>query len=376
MSKAALTILYGFSLTLLVVALQFQFRSKDLCVTSDNIISVKGPGFDIQNCHEHFRPFVALTPSYLPKLLRDLENFLDSPFWGRRTAMHIVFADIDSATEHGHQLILPAKWLGQDSEDIRYALTEYMISKKWPEWSEDQFQFLVFRDVLHRFLAGDMFYEFRAAKTNFIRALQTSAELCELEKKNPLCANPHWNKQSPQLLTIWHFQSLLVETLYEAYRDSSLYEKHQALEQIARGVKQLPTPTLPKDLREIQDWREWFKDTAMDFGQSLALNPEQVNKVLYLKGVTGDFGLDTLVIVSSSATPEFKQKLSATLKRQLGKGPWLVVDEQPTQHSPFLLARAQGLRLRQVISYQCGNPQPMQAQSYYVQQFDLVQDCK
>lgn len=375
MGKVALPIFYSVSLALLVIALQFQFRSKDLCVSSDSIISVKGPGFDIQNCHEHFRPFIAATPAYLPKLLRDLETFLDSPFWGHRTSLQIVFEDIDSPIEHNNQLLLPVKYLGQDSQEIRYALTEYMIGRKWPEWREDHFQFLVFRDLLHRFLSGDMFYEFRAPKTNFIRSLQTSAELCEVEKQNPLCANPHWNKQSPQLLTIWHFQSLLVETLYEAYRDSTLFEKHRALEHIARGVKQLPIPHLPKDLREIQDWREWFRATAVDFGQSLALNSEQVNKVLYLKGVTGDFGLDTLVIVSSAATPEFKHKLNESLKKKLGKGPWLVVEDKPTQHSPFLLARAQGLRLRQVISYQCGHPQPIQAQSYYVQQFDLVQDC-
>ena len=361
---------------LLLVTAQLQFRSKDLCVSSDNIISVKGPGFDIQNCHERFRPFVSVAPAYLPGLLRDLETYLDSPFWGRRTAVEIVFSKIDAPLESDRQLILPEKWLGGGTEQIRNSLTEFVISQKWPEWRADQFQFLVLRDLLQKMLTGDMFYEFRAPNSNFIRSLQASSELCSIEKDNPLCANPHWSQQSPKVLTIWHFRSLLVETLYEAYRDSSLFEKHQALESIAAGVKQLPTPRLPKDLQEIQDWREWFKDTAVDFGQSLAMNPEQVNKILYLKGVTGDFGLDTLVIVSASASNEFKQKLKQSLQKKLGKGPWLVVDDKPSQSSPFLLARAQGLRLRQVISYQCGQPQPIQAQSYFVQQFDLVQDCE
>lgn len=377
MSKAALTIFYGVSLLLLVVALQFQFRSKDLCISSASIISVKGPGFDIENCHEHFRPFIAVTKPYLPKLLRDLETLLDSPFWGRRAPLYIVFSNVDSVVEHNNQLVLPEAWLDQGADEIRQALTEYMISKKWPEWTNDHFQMLVLRDFIHRILASDIFYEFRAPNTNFVRSLQTASELCQHEKSNPLCANPHWNKHSPQLLTIWHFKTLLVETLYEAYRDSSLHEQHQVLQHLSRGVKKLPTPTLPKDLREIQDWREWFKNTAVDFSQSFAVNSDQLNKILFLKGVTGDFGLDTLVIVSSSVSTEFKHKLNENLKKKLGhRGPWLVVEEQPTQHSPFLLARAQGLRLRQVISYQCGHPQPFEAQSYYVKQFDLIQDCE
>lgn len=376
MSKAALSTFYAVSLILLMVVLHFQFRSKDLCITSNNIISVKGPGFDIQNCHEHFRPYVQVVPSYVPSLLRNLESLIDSTFWGNRTAVKISFAKIETPLDAGRELILPEKWLGEDSTAIRNSLIEFMITQKWPEWSKDHFQLLVLRDFLQKALSVDPFYEFAAPDSNFIRSLQTSAELCVIEKENPLCLNPHFNKQSPKVLTIWHFKSLLVSTLYEAFRDSSLFEQRRVLEQIASGVKKLPTPSLPKDLQEIQDWRSWFKETALDFGQSFAINKEQIDKTLYLKGVTGDFGLDTLVIVSSSASLEFKEKLKESLKKKLGKGPWLVVDDKPTQHSPFLLARAQGLRLRQVISYQCGHPQELQAQSYYVQQFDLVQDCE
>lgn len=339
-------------------------------------MSVQGPGFDIQNCREHFRPFVTLAPPFLPSLLRDLESTLDSPFWGQRTSIKVVFSAIDAPLEMGRQLVLPEKWLQQDSKSIHNSLIEFMITQKWPQWKADHFQLLVMRDLIQKLLTSDALYEFRAPDTSFIRTLQGSADLCEVEKDNPLCANPHWNQQSPKILTIWHFKTLLVATLYEAFRDSSLFEQRKTLGLIAQGIQKLPTPSLPKDLREIQDWRTWFKETAVDFGQSLAMNQEQLAKTLYLKGVTGDFGLDTLVIVSSKASNEFKEKLKQSLKAKLGKSPWLVVDDKPTQHSPLLLARAQGLRLRQVISYQCGHRQELQAQSYYVQQFDLVQDCE
>ena len=376
MSKVALTLFYGISLILLLAAGLFQFRSKDLCIASSNIASVQGPGFNIQSCHEPFRPFVLAAPAYVPSLLRDLESLMDSPFWGYRTVTTIVFTPVEAPLEMDRQLLLPEKWLGADRTAIRNSIVEFMIHKKWPEWGDDHFNILVLRDLIQKFLTSDSSYQFQAPTSNFIHSLQMSSELCSIEKNNPLCSNPHWSEQSPKILTIWHFQSLLVDILYEAFRDSSLSEQKNVLAKIQQGIKELPEQKLPNDLREIQDWRVWLKETAESFGRSLALDNEQIKKILYLKGVTGDFGLDTLVIVSSSATPAFKEKLKESLSKKLGRGPWLVVDDKPTKNSPFLLARAQGLRLRQVISYQCGQAQPIQAQSYFVQQFDLIQECE